>query len=781
MAERRILTRRDMLKITGAAGAAGLFGRALGQVCSDTTPVAIQVADSTGCPIDADLFPVSPFILNPFTDPLLVPAAMRPGYRNPDGTLAANQSWNVRQANGVFGSFVFPPGPGSGNQDSIGDRPMFNDGKTFTFQNPKTGELTTKTLNFGGARAGSHQLFPGGHGTSYQRLTGQAKTAFDRLNATPLLYHVRLQVSQHSFTSSDVQPIDQNGNAVPLPDGASAPGGSMEGTYKLPMSTIYGYNGAFPGPMINAEYGRPLIVRFENDLDLNPLCLDRQDFGAPDWAFLAHLHNGHTSPESDGNPNHMQDNDGGYQPGQWCDNLYLGYPAGGEDSEKQSFLWFQDMRKDHAAANSYKGMLGLMPQYDPATQWNLTGIDGGDENAGLRIPGVRVDNADGTFDVKYDIPLVLSDCRLDNGVTAHKDAHQPLTAQDWSHNVCGNTHPEWWGKLFYQHYPNHGFVGDIFTVNGVAYPTLQVERRRYRFRILDASISRRYRLSLRQGTPVPARGRQGQWTFGDRDGNLGLGQPCMKVTQIASDGGLLPNPILRDSMDLAPGKRREVIVDFTRYMGGRKTMKGDVIYLTNTATMIDGWAISSLDTFAVPIVAFVIGSNKLAADNSDPGLSPVPSTFNPNKVLRPRQTPPGIGNVAAPANMDFFFLRGGMGGETEWLVNGLQFDPLNPLWAPALNTFETWGINSFGPGWTPNVAIHSEEHQVTYRSTGTGSDSIPPHPEDPIGKEDVVALEASEQTHIYRGFRTFLGNYVGKCENLVHGDHKQMFGWSVTL
>ena len=54
-----------------------------------------------------------------------------------------------------------------------------------------------------------------------------------------------------------------------------------------------------------------------------------------------------------------------------------------------------------------------------------------------------------------------------------------------AHNPA--THPQWWGKTFFRHFPNHGFVGDIFTVNGVAYPTLEVKRRRYRLRFLDAS------------------------------------------------------------------------------------------------------------------------------------------------------------------------------------------------------------------------------------------------------------------------------------------------------
>ena len=82
----------------------------------------------------------------------------------------------------------------------------------------------------------------------------------------------------------------------------------------MPPSTIYGFNGTFPGPMINAEYGRPALVRFINRLGDNEKGLDRQDFGAPDYSFLTHLHNAHTAPESDGNPHYSKLN-GPYEAG----------------------------------------------------------------------------------------------------------------------------------------------------------------------------------------------------------------------------------------------------------------------------------------------------------------------------------------------------------------------------------------------------------------------------------------------------------------------------------
>ncbi len=85
----------------------------------------------------------------------------------------------------------------------------------------------------------------------------------------------------------------------------------------------------------------------------------------------------------------------------WVDNLYLNWPAGDDEREKQSFLWFHDHRMDHTGSNVYKGMVGLYPIYDPVK-------DFGDETNpnGLQLPGRRTNHPeDGSFDVKYDIPL----------------------------------------------------------------------------------------------------------------------------------------------------------------------------------------------------------------------------------------------------------------------------------------------------------------------------------------------------------------------------------------
>ncbi len=587
---------------------------------------------------------------------------------------------------------------------------------------------------------GTHQLYPGMKGTVCEGM------------AAPIIYRLPLLVGAHSFSSSPVRTL------VPYKSGTKT---INAGTVvsKLPDSTIYGYNGRFPGARINAEYGRPVLLRFANELDKNPLGLDRMDFGDPEFGFLTHLHNGHTAAESDGNPHHKPE---AYQPGDWCDNLYLNYPAGGDPSEMQSFLWVHDHREGHTGANVYKGMAGIYPIYDPV-------LDPGDETRGLRLPGVRTDNVDaagnkdGTFNVEYDLPIVLGDVALDDGAVPHQDFH----------NGCGESHPEWFGKAFFRHFPNHGFVGDVFTVNGKAYPVLTVKRRKYRLRFLTAAISRQFELSFmtsrngpRAAVDMGLKGAdlQGQWRIPD-------GVQCLRMTQIASGGGLLPTPIIRDNIENWPAMRHEVVVDFTTTMDGKPTKKGDVIYLVNTLVMPDGrqatrgFRLGNADpTYKIPLLKIIIGDD--APDNS---LMPVPG-----QTLR--RAPAILGNPALLPQRRIDLQRGSAGGEIQWLINGFAFDPHIPLITVKQGQPEIWTVTN-GGGWSHPLHFHQEEHQVLTRN-GKAATTQPGHADD-TGKDDVLAVDPSETITFYRNFRTFTGKYVAHCHNLAHEDHAMMFGWEL--
>ena len=727
------VSRRTLLRL-GAVGGAGValvtvqgFGGPFlaqkGLLSADGAFAATSVALGDGL-FYIENFPTSPLIVSPFNDPLPIPQALAP----------------IPKA--VYSTWANPPGGGPGQQNSL--------------------------------RNEQHQIWPS---AIPKNLGGPYPD--------PIVYQIKVEVATHAFTTSKVLPIDSGGKPTASFDAAgnTYPAGTQR---TLPLSTIYGFNGSFPGPMINNEYGKPALVRFENHLDENPQNLDRQDFGAPDWSLLIHLHNAHTAPESDGNPHYSMrygPQHEGYLPGMFVDNLYLNWPAGGDDKEKQSFFWFHDHRMDHTGSNVYKGMVGLFPIYDPKSS-----LDMGDERQGLRLPGVRRNNLDGSFNVDYDIPLVFFDARLDDGTTTHQDIHDGQGEFPDAKNPA--THPEWWGKTFYKHFPNHGFVGDIFTVNGTASPVLTVARRKYRFRFLDASIARIYDFKLMSSTQGPKSSvslgyggdeLQGQYRIPDA-------QQCMQFTQIAADGGLLPFAIKRANFELWPAKRREVIIDFTRYQDGTPTTKGDVIYLTNVMKMGNGRMWDSSERFSpdpnykVPMLKFVIGDN--APDNS---VIPAPA-----KLLRALPPLPGNWKTMLDNRMIFEMQRGSAGGEMEWLVNGKVFDPTTvatsmknkagntPLARQQKGSFNLWEIRNGGGGWVHPFHLHMEEHRTVMRNgkdVTAGGD--PGHPDD-VAREDLVALDPSESVIIYRGFRDFVGPYVAHCHNLAHEDHAMMFGWEIT-
>jgi FtsP/CotA-like multicopper oxidase with cupredoxin domain len=132
----------------------------------------------------------------------------------------------------------------------------------------------------------------------------------------------------------------------------------------------------------------------------------------------------------------------------------------------------------------------------------------------------------------------------------------------------------------------------------------------------------------------------------------------------------------------------------------------------------------------------------------------------------------------------FELQRGSAAGnpETEWLINGQQFDPTRPLASPVRGSGHVWRIKNGGGGWVHPMHLHMEEHTVLYRNGKAGpvltGQATGRHMDD-SAKEDVIALDPSEETYISRRFRTFTGPYVAHCHNLAHEDHNMMFGWEI--
>jgi FtsP/CotA-like multicopper oxidase with cupredoxin domain len=223
---------------------------------------------------------------------------------------------------------------------------------------------------------------------------------------------------------------------------------------------------------------------------------------------------------------------------------------------------------------------------------------------------------------------------------------------------------------------------------------------------------------------------------------------------------------VRNSFELWPAKRKEFVIDFTRYQDGSPTKKGDVIYLVDVMKMTTGRMWDSADPkYQVPVMKIVIGDDA-------PDESVVPSKLRPTQPLVENYQ-----NLIK--NAPTFELQRGSSNadpETEWLINGQQFEADKPLISVKKDSGATWRIRNGGGGWVHPMHLHMEEHRVVARNGKTAPDGR--HPDD-SGKEDVIALDPSEEVVVSRRFRTFTGPYVAHCHNLAHEDHNMMFGWEI--
>ncbi len=272
----------------------------------------------------------------------------------------------------------------------------------------------------------------------------------------------------------------------------------------LPTQKIHGYDGKVPGPLFHARYGRPMLVRFRNQLP--PLA---QGYGAPEVS--VHLHNLHTPSESDGYPTDWFSSTACgstlTSPGDYKDHHYPMVYAGveqfggiGDPREALGTLWYHDHRVDFTAPNVYRGMAGFFLAFDE--------IDSGNEHDSNPL-ALRLPSGD------YDVPLLIADKQFDSG-----------------------------GYLTFDQFNSDGFIGDKVTVNGKIQPVMRVAQRKYRLRILDGGPARIYDLQIRKGNVAQ--------TF----------------NYIANDGNLLPAPLLRNSVRLSPAERADIVVDFSGHALG---------------------------------------------------------------------------------------------------------------------------------------------------------------------------------------------------------------------
>ncbi len=435
-------------------------------------------------------------------------------------------------------------------------------------------------------------------------------------------------------------------------------------------SLAWMFNGATPGETLVARYGEPVFVRRYNDLPETEDALI--PFGLP--YSTMHLHNAHTASESDGYPEDFT------WPGQFWDHHYAMYYARNDSNEALGSLWYHDHMLDFTATNVYAGLSAMAIFYDD--------IDSGDENdpnpEALRLPG--------TYG-KYDIPMILHDVRF---------------GED--------------GNPSYNVFNTDGHLGDVITVNRKALPYLDVEPRKYRFRIYDGGPSRFYELGLSDNS---------------------------EMVVIANDGNLLEEPVPVTSIVLGPANRHDVIIDFSRYN------MGDEVNLVNLMEQVNGQGPTGrrLDP-GMNVMQFRIKKPLEGPDNSR-----IPD------FLRKL---PKINLKEVVAEREWVFDHD-MG---LWTVNNEFMDPTKISAAPKQGTAEIWTFRNAGTSWAHPVHVHFEEFQV-----------IEWNGKPPTGvlrsRKDVATLGPGDVVKVFYRFDDFLGRYVIHCHNNVHEDNAMMARWDI--
>ena len=434
----------------------------------------------------------------------------------------------------------------------------------------------------------------------------------------------------------------------------------------LPATNLWSYGGSVPGPSFDTLSGQGLLVEWVNQLPAKHFLpidhsLHGAEAGTPEGRGVVHLHGGKTPPESDGYPEDW------YLPGE--SRTYY-YP----NRQEAALLWYHDHSMGINRLNIYAGLFGLFVIRDAAEQ-------------ALHLPSG-----------KYEIPLTLFDRDL------RPDGQL-------SYPVSADPERPWVPEVF----------GEAHLVNGKLFPYLDVEPRKYRFRILNAANGRFYRLSMSPETPMH---------------------------QIGSDQGLLPAPIEVANLQLAPGERADVLIDFAGCRGAKVLLMSD----------------------SFELMQFRVGASRVSDPSALPTtLRAVPRIAEATAVLTRRLTLDEQTNRVAES-------EGMLLNKTPWHM------PITEK--PVLGTTEIWELVNLTDDVHP-IHLHMVKFQILdrrrfdgfqYMTAGTLRYTGPVLPIDPneLGWKDTVRVNAKTVTRIIVPFTGYPGRYVWHCHILEHEDNEMM-------
>lgn len=464
----------------------------------------------------------------------------------------------------------------------------------------------------------------------------------------------------------------------------------------LPKTKIWGYNGSSPGPTIEVESGKKLTVFWKNNLPkVHLLPSDGSlmpgmsvNANLPPVRAVTHLHG--AAVMDAGPSNRFHNNDG--WPDFWTlpgETQVAEYP----NLQTARALWYHDHSMGSTARNVNAGLAGLYLIRDAYER-------------SLQLP-----------QGKYEIPLIFQ-------------------TRDFNDD----------GSLAYPSRISAEVYGSAISVNGKVWPYLNVEPRKYRFRMLNASNARSLSMKLLNIEDESA---------GPAFYQIGSDAGFLEKTVILND----PSSSLAPRLTLNPAERADLIIDFSKNAG--KT------FLLENNNMGDD---ADAQLYLPQLMIF-----KVANQATSPDLSQIPNQMKPiiktpltattptrKIVLSQVDTPnaPPVLMLNEKVWDDLIEEKVKLGSTEVWeLINAL---PDGHPFHIHLVQFQVLGRRPF------DVAHFNQTKEVVY----TGNEISPD--ENERGWKDTVLATPGLVTRVITQFGPYPGKFVYHCHILEHEDMGMM-------
>jgi spore coat protein A len=481
---------------------------------------------------------------------------------------------------------------------------------------------------------------------------------------------------------------------------------------------------------------------------------------------VTHVHGAHTTEDSDGYaeawwlPNANNIPKGYAETGTFYDYFSKKYKKDWdpgtatfnyENDQPATTLWYHDHALGMTRLNVYAGPAGFYLIRGGANDMDL----------GFVAPGV----GDDPFGEYTEIPLAIQDRSFNaDGSLFYPDNRAFFEGLDPSQlqipfipdEACDG-HPSDVSPIW-----NPEFFGNMMLVNGRTWPFLEVEQRRYRFRILNGCNSRFLILKADNGMPF---------------------------TQIGGDQGFLPQPVMLNELLMSPAERADVIMDFSGLPVGTEVILLNVGPDEPFGGGTPGVDFDPADPSSTGVVMkFIVKAASNGDGSSVPTTLPAAASLGASVVTRKTSlneaesetvlvSEDGNGNIVIDCATGEVF------GPTEALLGTVDDDgegePLG--WMdlisenPELGAIETWEFHNFTEDAHP-IHIHQVKFEVVGREPAGGGTSVAgsngPLPWE-TGPKDTVIAYPGEITRV-KALYDIPGFYVWHCHIVEHEDNEMM-------